>query len=33
VILVLDLASAYSTLLLFVGIGTFLRLAEGRAPL
>lgn len=32
-ILVLGLAGAYSTLLLFVGIGTFMRLAEGKAPL
>jgi ABC-type anion transport system duplicated permease subunit len=32
-IVVLGLASMYSTLLLFVGIGTFMRLAEGKAPL
>lgn len=32
-ILVLGLASAYSTLLLFVGTGTFMRLPEGKAPL
>lgn len=32
-ILVLMLASAYSSLLLFVGIGPFMRLPEGKAPL
>jgi hypothetical protein len=32
-IVVLGLASAYSTLLLFVGIGMFMRLPEGKAPL
>lgn len=32
-ILALGVASAYSTLLLFVGTGTFMRLPEGKAPL
>ncbi|MDF2643429.1 MAG: hypothetical protein K0R45_2703 [Pseudomonas sp.] len=32
-IVVLLLASGYSSLLLFVGIGTFMRLPEGKAPL